>query len=101
MATQTKTRTAPSKNGSGDAPAGNGNNRPVHEERIGRICAAVWEHSDGSGKVWFNVTFSRIYKDQAGQWARSDSFGKNDLPLLIKVADRVHDWLYSNNNGDE
>jgi hypothetical protein len=101
MATSTKSRPGPAKNGHGDAYEGDGKNRPVHEERIGRICAAVWEHSDGNGKLWHNVTFSRIYKDQANQWARSDSFGKNDLPLLQKVADRVHDWLYSNNNGDE
>ena len=98
MAQQSPAQRAPARNGKGDA--NEGGNRPVHEDRIGRICAAVWEHSDGKGNVWFNVTFSRIYKTDAGQWARSESFGKNDLPLLIKVADRVHDWLYSK-NGDE
>jgi len=98
MAQQNKAHRAPGQSGQGDAHEGNG--RPVHEERLGRICAAAWEHADGNGKVWYNVTFSRIYKDQAGQWARSESFGKNDLPLLVKVADRVHDWLYGQ-NGDE
>ena len=77
-----------------------GGTRPVHEERMGRICAAVWEHSDGNGQVWHNVTFCRIYKTDGGQWARSDSFGRNDLPLLMKVANRVHDWLYRNHDDD-
>jgi hypothetical protein len=98
MAQSAKAPNAPPQNGPGDAKKDG--NRPVHEERIGRICAAVWEHSDGNGKVWYNVTFSRIYKTDGGQWARSESFGKNDLPLLVKVADRVHDWLYSNNGDD-
>jgi hypothetical protein len=101
MAQPTKPRRAPATDhGGGGASEGEGKNRPVHEERIGRICAAVWEHADGNGTVWYNVTFSRIYKTDGGQWARSDSFSKNDLPLLIKVADRCHDWLFSN-NGDE
>lgn len=101
MATSTKAR-APSTNGKPEASANGDGNRPVHEERIGRICGAVWEHADGAGKVWYNVTFSRIYKDGSNRWARSDSFGKGDLPLLIKVADRCHDWLYSQNgNADE
>jgi hypothetical protein len=97
--TQTRERTAtPSRNG--DGVANDGKNRPIHEERIGRICAAVWEHADGNGKVWYNVTFSRIYKDQNGNWQRSDSFGKGDIPLLIKVADRCHDWLYDSSKDD-
>lgn len=95
MATSTKTRAPSGTNGKTEQSSNGDGNRPVHEERIGRICGAVWEHKDDEGKVWFNVTFSRIYKDNNGKWARSDSFGKGDIPLLIKVADRCHDWLYS------
>jgi hypothetical protein len=94
MAQTTKPRRAPATD-HGGASEGEGTKRPVHEERIGRICGAVWPHTDGTGQVWYNVTFSRIYKDQGGQRARSDSFGRNDLPLLRKVADRCHDWLFS------
>lgn len=76
------------------------NSRPVHEVRLGRITGAIWSHTGDDGKVWFNVTFSRIYKDGQNNWARSDSFGKNDLPLLIKVADRCHDWIYDQGKED-
>jgi hypothetical protein len=105
MATSTKTRAPSSTNGKPaeqNHSSSNGDgNRPVHEERIGRICGAVWEHQDAEQKVWFNVTFNRIYKDGNGKWQRSESFGKGDIPLLIKVADRCHDWLYSNKNEEE
>lgn len=75
-------------------PGPNGN-RPVHEVRMGRIVGAVWANTDKeSGGVWYNVTFARIYRDQGGAWQRADSFGKSDLPLLVKVADRCHDWMF-------
>ena len=36
--------------------------RPVHEVRLGRIRAAIWENSTEKG-VRHNVTISRLYKD--------------------------------------
>ena len=38
----------------------------------------------------YNVTFSRIYRDADGQWKTTRSFGRNDLLVLAKVADRAH-----------
>src|SRR5438128_7719109 len=93
------TRTQESKSGS---PSKNGDtgNRPVHEVRMGRICAAIWQHTDGDEKIWHNVTLSRIYKDNQGNWARSDSFGKSDLPLVARVTQRAFDWLYEARQDD-
>ncbi len=62
--------------------------RPVHELRLGRIRAAVWENSTENG-TRHNVTVSRFYKD-GDDWRDSTSFGRNDLPLLSKVADMAH-----------
>jgi hypothetical protein len=100
MAQPTKPRSAPTTD-HGEAAEGKGKSRPVHEERIGRVGGAVWPYTDGSGRVWYSVTFSRIYKVQGGQWARSDSFGKTDLPLLKNVADRCHDWHFSSGGGTD
>ncbi len=68
------------------------NNKPVHEIRMGRIKAAIWENVTQNGPR-HNVTLARIYKD-GNQWKMSDSFGRDDLPLLIKVADLAHTWIY-------
>lgn len=78
------------------------NNKPVHEVRLGRIKAAVWENETSSG-VRHNVTIQRIYRD-GEQWKTSDSFGRDDLPLLIKVADMAHSWIFEHShstNGHE
>ena len=69
-------------------------NRPVHEFRMGRIRAAVWANQTENG-VRHNVTFSRLYKDdQSNQWKDSQSFGRDDLPLLAKIVDRAHTWIF-------
>lgn len=66
--------------------------RPVHEVRLGRVKAAVWSNETENG-VRYNVTFSRLYKD-GDSWKRSESFGRDDLPLVAKVADMAHSWIF-------
>jgi hypothetical protein len=69
-------------------------NKPVHEVRMGRIKAAIWENATPNGSR-HNVTVSRLYKDgDGGQWKDSQSFGRDDLPLLAKVLDRAHSWIF-------
>ena len=69
--------------------------KPVHEIRLGRIKAAIWENETQNGSM-HNVTIVRLYKD-GKQWKDSASFGRDDLPLLAKVADRVHSWIFEQN----
>lgn len=66
--------------------------RPVHEVRIGRVRAAIWANDTQTGPR-HNVTFSRLYKD-GEEWKDSASFGRDDLPLLAKVSDLAHSWIY-------
>ena len=69
--------------------------RPVHEVRLGKVKAAIWKNETDNG-VRFGVTFSRIYKTDNG-WENSLSFGRDELPLLGKVADMAHTWIYQQN----
>ena len=66
--------------------------KPVHEIRLGRIKAAIWENETQNGTM-YNVTLCRLYRD-GKQWKDSTSFGRDDLPLVAKVADRVHSWIF-------
>lgn len=67
------------------------NAKPIHEVRLGSIKAAVWRNETTTG-FRYNVTFSRLYKD-GDQWKTTDSFGRDDLLLLRKVADQTHSWI--------
>lgn len=78
-------------------------NRPVHEVRFGRIRAAIWQNETENGPR-HNVTITRLYKD-GNEWKDSTSFGRDDLPLVAKVCDQAHTWIFeqaaerSNGNG--
>ena len=65
--------------------------KPIHEVRLGTIKAAVWRKETEVG-VRYNVTFSRLYKDN-DQWKSTESFGRDDLLVLGKVADQTHSWI--------
>ena len=60
------------------------NQQPVDEIRIGRVKATIWH----------NVTFGRLYKE-ADQWKTTQSFGRNDLLVLAKVADQAHSRIFA------
>ena len=66
---------------------------PVQTFRIGRIKAAVWENGTDQ-KKFYNVTFARTYMDEARVFHDTDSFGRDDLPLVATLADRAHSFIY-------
>ena len=77
-------------------------NKPVHEVRLGSNKAAIRENETSTG-IRHNVTLQRIYRD-GEQWKTGDSFGRDDLPLVIKVSDLAHSWIYQHpqsSNGQE
>ena len=73
--------------------------KPIHEVRLGYIKAAVWKNETEAG-VRYNVTFSRIYRD-VEEWKSTDSFGRDDLLVLAKVADKTHSWIFSRSQEDQ
>lgn len=76
--------------------------KPIHTIRLGGIKAAIWENEVGNS-VRFNTTFAKVYRlkeddrkaDDNG-FRETQSFGRDDLPLLTKVADLAHTWCYEN-----
>ena len=66
---------------------------PVHEVRLGAMKSAVWEHLTDQDYVRYNTTVQRLYKGEDDKWNSTNSFGRDDLPLVMKVADRAHTWI--------
>ena len=67
-------------------------NLPVKTFRLGRIKAAVWEN-EGEQK-FYSVTFARTYVDDENKYHDTDSFGRDDLPLVAKLADQAHTFIF-------
>ena len=66
---------------------------PVKNLRLGRIKAAVWEN-EADQKKFYNVTFDRTYMDDDRNFHDTDSFGRDDLPLVAKLADQAHTFIF-------
>jgi hypothetical protein len=46
------------------------------------------------------VTLRRIFKREgSSNWEQSDSFGRDDLPLVMEVAKRAWLWVYAEGQG--
>jgi hypothetical protein len=84
-------KNAPSTSQSKNAPVAP--KQPVKNLRLGRIKAAVWEN-EADEKKFYNVTFARTYLDDAKKYHDTDSFGRDDLPLLAKLADQAHTFIF-------
>lgn len=66
--------------------------QPVQTYRYGKIKAAIWANETEHGTM-YKVTFLRLYKD-GDQWKNATSFGRDDLPLIAKLAHKAHSWIY-------
>jgi len=75
-------------------------NRPVKELRLGAIKATIWLNAttNGNGKR-FSVQVNRLYR-QGEHWKQSSSFGRQDLPVVAKVADMAHSWIFTQRRED-
>ena len=67
-------------------------NQPAHEIRLGAVKATIWRNETSVG-TRYNVTVSRIYKDEE-EWKSTDSFGRDDLLPLAKTLDLAHTWIH-------
>ena len=56
------------------------------------IRAKLWRNSNKNGE-WYNVTISRVYKDDEDQFQDSDSFSRDDLLQVAYVAQRAFDYI--------
>lgn len=68
-------------------------NAPVVRYKIGRVTATVWHNED----KFFNVTLSKGYKDDAGQWKETDSLSHGDLLNAARVLKRAEDYISDQN----
>ncbi|TWU49472.1 hypothetical protein [Rubripirellula reticaptiva] len=68
-------------------------NKPVHRLRLSTISAAVFRNVSEDGCVSYNAKSDGSYKD-GEHWKHSDSFGRDDLLHLAKLADQANAWIH-------
>jgi len=70
--------------------------KPFDRIRYGAVQAAIWRHTNAEGYARYGVTFQRRYRDpETGEWKSNDSFNRDELLTLAKLADlantRIHE----------
>lgn len=71
------------------------NKKPAQTFRMGAVKATIWANQVDD-KTFYGVTFSRGYKDKkTDEWKDSDSFGRDDLPRIEKLAALAYAWIFA------
>ena len=75
------------------------NQKPAAQLRYGKISASIWKNETDKG-AFYNVTFQRSYKE-GEDFKNSQSFGREDLLLVAKLADLAHTKIFELQHGDK
>ena len=73
--------------------------QPVHTIRFGLIKASIWRNHTKVGDRHV-VTVVRLFRN-GDVWQESTRYGRDDLPLVSKVMDLAHTWIYQNGGTSE
>lgn len=73
--------------------------KPAHTIKLGRVKAAIWSNQTEKGGTRYNVTLTRLYK-VGNVWKDSSSFGRDEIPLAIKVLDLAHSWMFEQSKAE-
>jgi hypothetical protein len=53
----------------------------------------IWENQSNDGRVWYNATLTRSYRDQSGQWHDTSSIDQRDLLEVAEMYRDAHAWV--------
>ncbi len=71
--------------------------QPVQINRFGLIKGCIWKNQTRAGER-YSITIVRLYKN-GDRWTESTRFGRDDLPLVAKICDVAHTWIFKSCGG--
>ena len=70
-------------------------NKKATRIKAGRgVVAKLWKNSNKNCE-WYNVTITRVYTDDEGEFHDSDSFSRDDLLQVAYAANKAFDYIIS------
>ncbi len=79
-------------------------NKPKKNIRFGAVQVAVWSNTrkvNGVDVEFLSAQVSRSYKDKNDEWQKTDSFGMNDIPKLVKALDEAYLSMIKKDSDEE
>ena len=77
--------------------------KPLYTCQVAGISAAIWENNvsvNGRTVPIQKATVQRRYKNKAGEWQNTNSFGRNELPLAIFCMQKVFEKMLGEGNAN-
>ena len=66
--------------------------KPTQTFRSGSVQAAVWQNIGENGP-FYSALLTRSFRDAAGKWHTSSTFGERQIDDLMKVATEARQWM--------
>lgn len=76
------------------------NKKPIRIKAARGVVAKLWKNTNQNGE-WYNVTISRVYKDEDGDFQDSDSFSRDDLLQVAYAANKAFDFIISETDEED
>jgi hypothetical protein len=74
--------------------------KPIRIKAGRGVVAKLWKNSNKNGE-WYNVTITRVYTDEEGEFHDSDSFSRDDLLSVAYAAQKAFDHIINQSDEDE
>lgn len=62
--------------------------QPVIKFRVGYVTATIWQNM-----AHYNVSLSKAYRDDKGDWKDTDQLGHGDILNACKVLERAESFI--------
>lgn len=73
--------------------------KPVHQipkhGAVYGVKVAIWDNSSEGDRPLYNATLERSYKDDAGEWQPSSSYGRNACLVASKLLGMAAEWMFA------
>ena len=76
------------------------NKKPIRIKAGRGVVAKLWRNKNKNGE-WYNVTITRVYTDDEGEFHDSDSFSRDDLLQVAYAAQKAFDYIINDTEDDE
>ena len=77
--------------------------KPVAKFKAGMVSAAIWENQievKGKTVTMLKATVQRRYKDSDGNWKSSQSYSRNEIPLVVFCLQKCFETMLAEGDGD-
>ena len=73
--------------------------KPIRIKAARGVVAKLWRNENQNGE-WFNVTITRVYTDDEGEFHDSDNFSRDDLLQVAYAANKAFDFIVGQSDED-